>query len=211
MKRLSIATIVCGLLWAGSGTHGLMSAKPLNYTPASVAFRDYGVDGSMDKIMSDGLGAYLEGVRGSVCRIFTGGSQDLTLGTYQSGRKLRLFYAPAAELQQPTLNPPSGLLVDNSFVNVNSIGAMRIGEAKVTPVQFNTAVGLFRWSGLSGSMLAFVVRNSRTNWTVSTDPLQAGAGDIGVLMQAYKNTYKPAGLYHMPFGLDVNCPACPEP
>lgn len=211
MKRLTVAAIVLGLLFVGSESRELFAAKPLNYTQASVTFRNYGVDGSIDKIMSDGLGAYVDGVSGSVCRIYTSGSQDLTIGTYQSGRKMRFFYTPAADLQQPTSNPPSGSLIDNSFMTIKNIGAMTIGEVKVASAQFNTAVGLFRWSSLDGSLLVYVVRNSQTNWTVSADSILAGTGDIDVLMQSSRNTYKPIGLYHMPFGLDVNCPGCPAP
>jgi len=59
-----------------------------------------------------------------------------------------------------------------------------------------------------------VTRNSQTNWTVATDPAGAlpNVGDLSALLvSAPRNTLKLLGYYHMPFGMDVNCPTCPAP
>ncbi len=124
------------------------------------------------------------------------------------------FYTPASDVVQPTANPPFGTLQDNAFMNIRNIGAMALGETKLTLASFNTAVGYFRWlNGQYASQAVVVTRNSRTNWTVSADPAPTvlpGGGDLAVLLKdAPRNTLTPVGSYHLPFGLDVNCPTCP--
>lgn len=210
MRRMIFTATAAAVVILGIATDRLIAAKPTNGTPASVTFRD----GATDSIKSDALGAYVEGQKGSVCRIYTGGSQDLTIGTFQSGRTMWFFYTPATDVAQPTSNPPSGTLQDNAFMNIRNIGAMALGETKLTLASFNTAVGYFRWlNGQYGSQAVIVTRNSQTHWTVSADPspmVVPGGGDLGVLLKdAPRNTVTPVGLYHMAFGLDVNCPTCP--
>jgi hypothetical protein len=168
-------------------------------------------DLSVDAIRSDSQGAYVDGVKGSVCHIFTGASEDLTIGTFQSGRTIHFAYSPASDVAQPTANPPAGSLVDNAFVNIGNIGSMPVGSSKTTGASFNTAVGIFRWP-LEYNLRVLVTRNSRTNWTVATDPagVLPDVGDLSVLLvNAPRNTLAAVGFYHMPFGMDVNCPTCP--
>jgi hypothetical protein len=210
MGRMMFSTVAAAIVALGITTDRLAAAKPpADYTAASVTFRDW----NGDRIKSDGLGQYVEGQKGSVCRIYTGGSQDLTIGTFQSHRTMWFFYTPATDVVQPTATPPRGTLQDNSFVNIHNIGAMLLGETKITHASFNTAIGYFRWlDGQYNSQAVMVTRNSRTNWTVSADlaPMALpGGGDLSVLLKdAPNNTFAAVGLYHMPFGLDVNCPNC---
>ena len=135
MRRMIFSVTAAAVIFLAAATDHLLAAKQTNPTPASVTFRDW-VD---DTIKSDGRGAYVEGQKGSVCRIFTGASEDLTIGTFQSGRTMWFFYAPATDVAQPTLNPPVGTLQDNAFVNIHNIGAMALGETKLTNASFNTA------------------------------------------------------------------------
>jgi hypothetical protein len=200
------AAVVTTLAMTAGSVH---ATKTANYTAASVIFRD----ASTDSIKSDALGAYVEGQRGSVCRIYTGGSQDLTIGTFQSRRTMWFFYTPAGDVVQPTANPPAGALQDNAFMNIRNIGAMAVGETKITTASFNTAIGYFRWlTGQYSSQSAVVTRLSATHWVVASDPAPtavAGGGDLSVLLKdAPSNTLTAVGLYHMPFGLDVTCPNC---
>ena len=207
--RAVIVTVPLFLLLAGSSPTRAVAAKPSSATPtpATATFRDL----SADRITSDGLGAYVDAVKGSVCHIFTGASEDLTIGTFRSGRTIRFAYTPASDVVQRTSNPPFGSLVDNAFVNIHAIGAMPIGETKLTHASFTTAVGLFGFGGNYGSQQIVVTRQSRFTWSVSTEPYLSGAGDLSVLLKSVKNTWTPIGLYHMPFGLDVTCPTCPAP
>ena len=123
--------------------------KPPSYTEATVEFRDW----DDDKITSDGapsnvVAPYTNGgQRGLEVRLWINGSQDLTLGTFRSGRTIHFSYTPAVDVSQPTANPPVGSLVDNAFVNIRNIGAMGVGTTKITRASFNTAIGYFRWLG----------------------------------------------------------------
>lgn len=99
-------------------------------------------------------------------------------------------------------------------MNIRNIGAMALGSTKLTTASFNTAVGYFRWlNGQYGSQAVVVTRLSQTHWTVAADPspmVLPGGGDLAVLLKdAPRNTLTPVGMYHLPFGLDVNCPTCP--
>ena len=205
--RVSIAAVGSAVLLIGSSGIVAWAAKSPAPTPATVTFRDFAGDG----IKSDGQGAYVDNVKGSVCHIFTGGSEDLTVGTFQSGRTIQFFYTPASDVVQPSANPPSGSLVDNAFMNIRAIGAMQVGETRTTMAGFDTNVGKFQFNPNNGSLLVVVTRDSQSHWTVSTEASLPGAGDLDDLLQAYKNTTRVVGYYHMPFGLDVNCPTCPVP
>lgn len=205
--RVCTTAIVGASLLIGSSGVAVRAAKPTQPTPATVIFRDFSGDG----IKSDGGGVYQDNVRGSVCHIFTGASEDLTLGTFQSGRTIQFFYSPASDVVQPTLNPPSGSLVDNAFMNIHAIGAMQVGETKTTRAGFDTNVGKFQWYPVNGAQLVVVTRDSQFHWTVSTEPSLPDAGDLSDLLQSKKNTTQVVGFYHMPFGLDVTCPTCPLP
>ena len=195
-----------------------------------MAFRNL----SGDAITSDGA-AYVDGLNaGLEVRVWVNGSQDVTVGTFRSGRRIHFSYAPAGDVVQPSPNPPAGYLEDNAFMNIRNIGAMPLYSTKITHASFNTAVGYFRWLGAPnpstgattnlsyGSQAVVVYRASQNTWQVHTPvPAESGyldgsptaldytAGDLSVLLKEAKGKLTPVGLYHLPFGLTVTCTACP--
>lgn len=195
--------------------------KPPNFTVASVQFRD----DVADRIRSDG-GPYVDGgQRGLEVRMWINGSQDLTIGTFSSGRTLYFDYSDKVP---GSGSGPTGVMYDNAFVNIRAIAAMGIGEIRTTKASFNTAIGYFRWLGspvpaggsVSGgpfdSQAVVVERTGTQTWEVYTpvppDTMIAPgytAGDLNVLLKTVKNTLTPIGNYHMPFGLTVTCATCP--
>jgi len=195
--------------------------KPPNFTGASVEFRD----GGGDRIRSDG-GPYVDGgQRGLEVRMWINGSQDLTIGTFSSGRTLYFDFSGKVT---GSGNGPTGTMFDNAFVNIRAIADMSIGETRTTKASFNTAIGNFRWLGSPlpeggsvsgepyGSQAVVVERTAAETWEVYTpvppDTLIAPgytAGDLNVLLKTVKNTVTPIGNYHMPFGLTVTCTTCP--
>ncbi len=231
MTGLTLFVALCLTAPAGDAR----APKPPLYTGATVEFRDW--DG--DSITSDGnptntVAPYVNGGNaGLEVRVWINGSQDVTVGTFQSGRKIHFSYTPAVVFQP---SAPTGSLVDNAFVNIRNIGAMVVGSTKITRASFNTAVGHFRWLGgpnpgtgattpdeSYGSLAVVVTRTSPTTWDVHTPvPAESGyvdgspavnytAGDLSVLLKEAKGKLTPVGLYHMPFGLTVTCTACPAP
>ena len=195
--------------------------KPANFTEASVQFRD----DVADRIKSDG-GAYVDGAqRGLEVRMWINGSQDLTIGTFASGRSLYFNYSNKVA---GSGSGPTGVMYDNAFVGIRDIAAMGIGEVRTTKASFNTAVGNFRWLGSPvpaagsisggpyGSEALVVERTSQQTWEIYTPvPSDAAiapgytAGDRNVLLKTVKNTTTPVGNYQMAFGLTVTCEACP--
>ena len=195
--------------------------KPPNFTVASVQFRDDGAD----RIRSDG-GPYVNGgQRGLEVRMWINGSQDLTIGTFSSGRTLYFDYSDKVP---GSGSGPIGVMYDNAFVAVRDIAAMGIGERRTTKASFNTAIGMLRWLGspvpvggaITGgpydSQAVVVERTNGQTWEIYTpvppDTLVAPgytAGDQNVLLKTVKNTLTPIGNYHMPFGLTVTCTTCP--
>lgn len=196
--------------------------QPPNFTAASVQFRDNGAD----RIRSDSGGPYVDGgQRGLEVRMWINGSQDLTIGTFSSGRTLYFDYSSKVP---GSGTGPTGVMYDNAFVNIRAIAAMGIGEKRTTKASFNTAVGHFRWLGspvptggsFSGeaynSQAVVVHRTNAYTWEVYT-PVPADtviaapytAGDRNVLLKSVKNTLTPIGNYHMAFGLTVTCTTCP--
>ncbi|MGQ0736832.1 MAG: hypothetical protein ACT4QD_24665 [Acidobacteriota bacterium] len=178
--------------------------KPPSYTTAAVEF----LDGPYDGIVSDGRGPYVNGTpSGLEVRMWTCAacSQDLTIGTFRSGRAIQFTYSPATDVTQPTgTNPPTGVLLDNAFVNIRDIALLAPGQTKLTRASFNTDIGYFRWLGapppehgggsLTGSAYgsqAVVVTRSLEDpsvWTVSTPvpSVTSGsytAGDLSVLLR----------------------------
>ncbi len=232
MTGLTLFVALCLTAPAGDA----FAPKPLNYTGATVVFRDwtetdFPIPGQIDRITSDGRPYINGGDPGLEVRVWIGGSQDVTVGTFQSGRKIHFSYTPATDVGQPTTNPPSGSLVDNAFMNIRNIGAMAVSSTKITRASFNTAVGYFRWLGAPnpvtgattdlsyGSQAVVVYRENRTTWHVETPvPFVSKvwdatentytAGDLNVLLKEAKGKLTPVGLYHMPFGLTVTCPLC---
>lgn len=204
--------------------------KPSNFTGASVQFWDFvphgdGIGSVPARIKSDG-GPYVDGgQRGLEVRMWTGGSQDLTIGTFSSGRTLYFDYTDKV---LGSGSGPTGVMYDNAFVNIRDIAAMGIGEVRTTKASFNTAVGNFRWLGSPvpvsgsfagvtyGSQALVVERTSQQTWEVYTPvpsdtAIAAGytAGDLNALTKTVKNTTTSVGNYHMPFGLTVTCATCP--
>ena len=204
--------------------------KPPNFVGATVTFRDFpGVPGGdgmdADRIMSDGRGPYVNGgQRGLEVRMWINGSQDLTIGTFSSGRTLHFDY----RFKDPgTGSGPLGMMSDNAFVAIRDIAAMAVGQKRTTKGAFNTAIGYFRWLGspvpVSGvwsgepydSEALVVHRTASDTWEVYTPvPSDTGiapdytAGDLNVLLKDGKNTLTKMGNYHMAFGLTVTCPNC---
>jgi hypothetical protein len=194
--------------------------KPPGYTVASVQFRD----GDSDRIKSDNGTAYVDGgQRGLEVRMWVNGSQDLTIGTFSSGRTLYFDYSDKIA---GSGNGPIGVMYDNAFVNVRAIAAMAVGDRRTTKASFNTAVGYFRWLGSPfpgaaseetyNSEAVVVERTSAQTWEVYTpipsDTLLAtgySAGDRNALLKSAKNTLTSVGNYHMSFGLTVTCTTCP--
>ena len=226
---LSLLVVLCLLAPAT----GAFAPQPLTYTTASVAFRDAGhpEDPDRDRIRSDGRGSYDNGAqRGLEVRMWILGSQDLTIGTFASGRTLRFEYEPTPDTDTPSA--PRGSLVDNAFVNVRAIANMTVGDTIITKASFDTAVGAFRWLGSPfpttrvyqgdsyGSQAVVVERTSRTTWVINTpDPAEGFwddatqteyfGGDLSVLLVDRKGKLTPAARYRMPFGLTVTCGSCP--
>jgi hypothetical protein len=195
--------------------------KPPDFTVASVQFRDDGAD----RIRSDG-GPYVNGgQRGLEVRMWINGSQDLTIGTFSSGRTLYFDYSDKVA---GSGSGPIGVMYDNAFVNIRDIAAMGIGERRTTKASFNTAIGMLRWLGspvpvagaITGgpydSQAVVVERTNGQTWEIYTpvppDTLVAPgytAGDQNVLLKTVKNKLTPIGNYHMPFGITVTCTTCP--
>jgi hypothetical protein len=195
--------------------------KPPGFTGASVQFRD----DIADRIKSDG-GHYVDGgQRGLEVRMWINGSQDLTIGTFASGRTLYFDYSDKVPNSG---TGPTGVMYDNAFVNIRDIAAMGIGERRTTKASFNTAIGNLRWLGspvpVGGSVsdpaynsqAVVVERTNAQTWEIYTpvppDALIAPgytAGDQNVLLKTVKNTLTPIGNYHMAFGLTVTCTTCP--
>ena len=99
-------------------------APKLNYTTGSVQFRDWSAMHHQRHGRPTSTVAEV--------RIWTGGSQDVTIGTFRSGRTVRYVYSPATDVSQPTRLPPSGSLSDNSFVNIRNVASMAVGDVKIT-------------------------------------------------------------------------------
>lgn len=183
-------------------------------------------NGLADRIKSDGRGSYVDGgQRGLEVRMWINGTQDLTIGTFSSGRTLYFDYSDKVP---GSGSGPIGAMYDNAFVGIRDIAAMGVGERRTTKASFNTAIGLLRWMGspvpVGGSMseppfnsqAVVVERTTAQTWDVYTpgppDTLIAPgytAGDINVLLNTVKNTLTPIGNYHMAFGLTLTCTTCP--
>ncbi len=204
--------------------------KPPNFTGASVRFWDSvplgdGTGSVPARIKSDG-GPYVDGgQRGLEVRMWINGSQDLTIGTFSSGRTLYFDYSDKVP---GSGSGPTGVMYDNAFVGVRDIAAMAIGEIRTTKASFNTAVGHFRWLGSPvpvggvsggpfGSEAVVVERTSAQTWEVYTPvppdtTIAPGytAGDLNVLLKSgRRGELTPVGNYHMAFGLTVTCEKCP--
>jgi hypothetical protein len=229
MRQMITGLTMCAALGVLAPT-GDAKAPQTSTTPATVVFRDAGVLGEpgSDRIRSDG-GAYVHGgQRGLEVQLWTCAdcSQDLTIGTFRSGRTLYFDYGDKAAGSGAG---PTGVMYDNAFVNVRAIAAMGVGEIRTTKASFNTSVGYFRWLGSPypeggsvnggpfGSQAVVVQRTSQTTWEVYTpvppdETVAPGytASDLNVLLQSgRKGTLTPVGNYHMPFGLTITCPTCP--
>ncbi len=217
VSGLTMFTAMCLLAPVGDAR----APKPPNYTGASVLFRD----AAGDRIKSDGS-AYVDGGRrGLEVRMWINGSQDLTIGTFSSGRTLYFDYRDKVE---GTGNGPIGVMYDNAFVNVRDIAAMSVGDRRTTKASFNTAIGYFRWLGSplppggfgSGepynSHAVVVERTAQDTWEVYT-PVPADtdvapgytASEQNVLLKSVKNTLTSIGNYRMSFGLTITCTTCP--
>ena len=222
MRRLAVAAFTTAFLTSSTTIGHLTAAKTTADYPVRITFRDIGLCIplssaclSTDKILSDGLGAYVNGggsngqVNALIHNASTNSNTNLILGLSNSGtgRTLQFFYRPEIDVVQPTQNPPSGYLNAVAAMVVNNIGAMSVNHPTFTSAQFNTDVGFFRFGPavnapyFYGSQQVVATRTSLTTWTISTD-----SGDLDVLLQRVKGSpLIPVGLYHMPFSVDVTC------
>ena len=219
MRRLAVAAFTTAFLTSSTTIGHLTAAKTTADYPVRITFRDIGLT---DKILSDGLGDYVNGggsnghVNAFIRNASTNSNTNLILGLSDAGtgRTLQFFYTPATDVAQPTQNPPSGYLNAVAAMGVNNIGAMSVNQTKLTSAQFNTDVGFFRFGpapndpNFYGSQRVVATRTSSTTWTISTDlyvDASGMSGDLDVLLQRVKSSFIPVGLYHMPFGVDVTC------
>jgi hypothetical protein len=213
MRKIVTGTTLIAALGALAPATGARAPKPPLFTTATAAveFRD----GPGGRVTSDGTTTYIDGTpRGLEVRMWINGSQDLTIGTFMSGRKLNFSYTPASVINGPA---PEGSLEDNSFVNSRNIAAMPLGP-KITKASFNTAIGYFRWlasptpaggslqSESFDSQAVVVQRTGDGTWEVYTpaDPVpfwdeasqtEYLAGDLSVLLKdGGRGTLTPVGV-----------------
>ena len=118
-----------------------------------------------------------------------GGSQDVTVGTFRSGRTVRFVYTPATDVTQPTAHPAERLAV-RQFLRQHPQhrvdGRRRARRSRAR--SFDTAVGYFRWLGAPnpgtgattdpsyGSQAVVVTRNRDRRRGKCTRPTPPSAG-----------------------------------
>jgi len=226
MRCLASAIVAVALLIPSFGMKRLAAAKPPADFPVSVTLRDIGCCGTppaciaansgADRILSDGKGAYVNGINGSQisARIINDPCceyMNLSVDLYQrSSRTFQFLYSPASEFSSQYPNAPSGYLNAGGRMVVNKLGTVAWGQpTTILQAHFTTDVGMFRFDSVSDlpyyeSQRFQVTRVNRTTWDVSTNYYSNGtltAGDLAVLTSGAT----PLGLYHMPFGATVTC------
>jgi hypothetical protein len=178
--------------------------------------RDLHTDVITDRIYSDGWESYQDGIGGVVAHIFASGSGDATLNLSKA-RPNRTFngnYTPDSLLSPP--DAPSGVFADGWFINIHHVWQMAVGVSAVTDASFSTGAGDFRWCGdppdpqwcqYDGTQNVSVTRVAFGNWIVTADPPDT---ELNVLLQPVRGGSRVAGLYRMPFQLEIEClnPQC---
>jgi|SRR5579864_977661 len=163
-------------------------------------------DRSGDAIVSDGAGAYVNGVAGVSCEVFEGASDDITL--YLTASKHASRFIEFNYTDRISASGPTGILDDLSTLSsLQDVAALAVGMAGSKTGGFTTAVGRFAFnpSNWPGSSELTATRISQTEWTISAD---AAVNDVAVLSQASHKGSVAVGEYHMPFELTVSCPTC---
>lgn len=169
-----------------------------------------------DRIYSDGWGSYQDGIGGVVAHIFASGSGDATLNLSKA-RPNRTFngsYTPDSLLSPA--DAPSGVFADGWFINIHHVWQMTVGLSAVTDASFSTGAGDFRWCGdapdpqwcqYDGTQNVSVTRVTFDKWIVTADTLDT---ELSVLLQPFRGSSRVAGLYRMPFQLEIECldPQC---
>ena len=161
--------------------------KPPNFTGASVEFRD----ALEDRIKSDGDPYVDGGERGLEVRMWINGSQDLTIGTFSSGRTLSF---DLTDKVAGSGSGPTGDISDNAFVNIRAIANMERGETRPTRASFNTAIGYFRWLGsplpLGGSVSGEPYGSQAVTVTrLVTGPQEPSVWDVYTPVPSEPSTY----------------------
>jgi hypothetical protein len=203
-------------LMLGAALIGLAASAPIAgrvaTAPATLTFHDRSVEtaGVRDRITSDGLGTYGDGIGGVSCVVFIGSTGDAHCDLSSSRNPVRVVdYDPS---QRISGTGPTTPFSSNGSVNFEALAQMRNGESKLTTAVFATALGQFQLVNRLNPQTSAVsvTRADDHTWEVTTsDPYQLGAGDIAQFIQTSKaNKTANAGLYHMPFAVTVTCPTC---
>jgi len=207
MRHLLVTILGLALV---SGHSSPLAAQKVTTTPASFTFADRpaGTAGGPDRITSDGLGAYVNGMDGVTC-VFFSSTGDARLDTTYSSNPLRVItYDPSQVISGPG---PTASFVSTGSLDIEALAQMHVGDSKLTGAAFTTSIGQFHFLANEGGSYVTATRLDAHTWTITTDdPYQLGAGDVAVLVQTVKRqSYKTT--YHMPFQVTVSCPTCVAP
>jgi hypothetical protein len=167
---------------------------------ATVTFRDDPSDG----ITSDGGGSYGDSSNRRLEVAFHSVTGDLVM----RGNARRLMFNLSGRISG---TGPTGVVVDELFMNIRNILALPSGAAMETIAVFRPSIGVLRFDPAAddGATLVYVSRLDQT-WTVTADPANAApAGDVAVMHQTRKGKTVNVGLYRLPFEITVDCPSCP--
>jgi hypothetical protein len=188
-----------------------IGAQKVTTVPASFTFTDrtVGTDGVQDRITSDGLGSYTDGISGVTSVLFSS-TGDARLDTTYSRNPLRVIeYDPSQVISG---SGPTASFASTGWVDIQALAQMHIGDSKLTGAAFGTSIGQFHFLANEGGTFVTATRHDAHTWTITTDdPYSLGAGDAAVLVQTVKNKTSKSGTYHLPFQLTVTCPSCVPP
>jgi hypothetical protein len=205
-----ILAILLGLVLLFDHTSTIRAQK-VTTMPASFTFTDrtVGSDGVQDRITSDGLGSYTDGISGVTCVLFSS-TGDARLDTTYSRNPLRVIeYDPSHWISG---SGPTASFASTGWVDIQALAQMHNGDSKLTGAAFGTSIGQFHFLANEGGTYVTATRHDAHTWTITTDdPYSLGAGDVAVLVQTVKNKTSKSGTYHLPFQLTVTCPSCVPP
>ena len=213
MRNMPMVSLAVISLLASMATATAKAAR-VTRTPAAMTFADRTVagNGAQDRITSDGLGTYGNGVDGVACVIFSS-TGDANCDLSSSRNPVRVFNVdPSLKISG---TGPTSPLSSNGVINIEALAQMHIGDAKLTTAVLGTAIGQFQLVNRldAGTSSVSVTRYDDHTWIVTTsDPSSIGAGDVAQLIQVGKGgKTSNAGLYHLPFEMTVTCPTCVAP
>lgn len=208
-----------------------LSAAPSN-RPKNIKVIVTFQDAGNDKILSDGGGAYQDGVDSVVAYIAASDNGHLIFGTNtsnQAGRTLRFFFDDCLSTD---CNAPWGSLNENSRILANALRngvvpdggilAMTVNEelsawAKIDipldsdPAYWNVCFDSRRVIGPCGtapggtSTDARIRRDASDRWTVFANGTSDRADLIRDSTTRKSRTYTVMGTYSMPFSFTVQC------